>query len=65
MSKFEAEAKAFEFLTLARADIVAGNYFLAKSYLRDAVRMANKAGCKRMAGFAMLAMQRVSAAMGA
>lgn len=62
MSKSEAAATATELLKIALSDIAAGNFWLAKSYLRDALVMSNKAGDKRRAGFIMLAMQRVTLA---
>lgn len=62
MTKIDFEAKAVEFLKLAKLNISEGNFWLAKSYLRDAASMAQKAGHKRMAGFILLAIARVNAA---
>ena len=59
MSKFEANAKVNEMLVQAMADIKAGNLFLAKSILSDALKLSNKAGTKRCSGFIMVAIQRV------
>lgn len=62
MTKFEAHNKANEFLVQALADLKAGNLFLAKSYLRDALSMSNKARTMKRSGLIMLAMGKLEAA---
>lgn len=49
-------------LKSAQQAIVEQNFWLAKSYLRSAIKSANKAGRKRMACAAMRALQNVTIA---
>lgn len=54
------EKLAITALKSAQLAIVEGNFWLAKSYLKSAIKAANKAGRKRMACFAMNALQNVN-----
>lgn len=58
----ENEVLAVAALKTAQQAITEGNFWLAKSYLKTAIKFANKAGRKRMACFAMQALQNVARA---
>lgn len=63
MTKAQAnEFQAVSDLKAAQQAISEGNFWLAKSYLKTAVKFANKAGSKRMACAAMRALQCVTLA---
>lgn len=62
MNKFEAANKANEFLAIALEDIRNGNFFLAKSYLRDALSYSNKARSLKLSGKIMKCMHIVTEA---
>lgn len=56
------EAQAVANLKAAQIAIVEGNFWLAASYLKSAIKAANKAGRKAMACNAMRALQNVERA---
>lgn len=56
------EALAVAALKTAKQAIEERNFWLAKSYLKTAIKFANKAGRKRMACAAMRALQNVALA---
>ena len=65
MTRTQSEANeivAVAALKSAQQAIVEGNFWLAQSYLRSAIKAANKAGCKRMACAAMRALQNIELA---
>jgi len=65
MTKAQSEANevlAVAALKTAQQAIVEGNFWLAKSYLKTAIKFANKAGRKAMACRAMAALQCVTLA---
>lgn len=63
MTKVQANDKCGALLAQALEDIKAGNFWLARSILKDALSMSNKAGTKKRSGHIMLAVHRVNAAM--
>lgn len=65
MTRYQIEtnlAIAFNDLKIAQTAIAEGNFWIAQTYLRTAIKAANKAGCKRIACLAMQALQNVARA---
>lgn len=65
MTRYQIEtnlALAFSDLKIAQTAIAEGNFWIAQSHLRTAIKAANKAGCKRIACLAMQALQNVKLA---
>lgn len=65
MTRYQIETNlsvAFNDLKIAQTAIAEGNFWIAESYLRSAIKSANKAGCGRIACLAMNALQNVKLA---